>query len=1025
MGGLKEGSVFGDTWRIVPLVSLDLIDRFTASHIEVANNNNPPARVGHAAVLCGNAFIVYAGDTVDTDIDGCPDDNFYMFNINNCKYTTPLHVLNKPKGRYGHSLGVVSSSAKSSKLFMFGGQLESEVFDDLHYFELTSFKLPKARWELVVPENGLKPPPLTNHSMSIYKTKIYVFGGVYNNEKVSNDLWCYDTITNRWLQLSTTGLAPLPVNEHSAVIANDRLYLYGGNDFAGIIYDTLYCLDLHSLHWTRLAKDVSAGHPGPRCGHTMTFLPNLNKIVIMGGDKNDYVSSDPHDFDTHEDYGVEELGTMIFELDLAVADHFLRGGAVSKKVAASAAVAGGIGAAGRRTASPAPSEDTFQGHHRRSFSAGPEDFRTPNGSVDNMQKSLDPKRSEDYYNPDESYDDGYHTHDDDNVDNDDNDDNDDNVNAYGTRSSVPQRQSTLSEAGMHDNFVEVPSSTVSQHETTSDLDDMRDKYFIGERAQSPAFSNGGRYLTDEDDAGTSRANNNDTPILSRDFARSPGPVSPNGANGHNPVSRQSSVMSDLRSPVNGLRAATEKTPNASPKKSIPEENEAPLRPAPDVSRAPAAPADPQNDARVKRIISELNAQLDELKTSSKRDMDAANTRIRELEESQQTLTGGHERVLQEKDALIDELRHVVNPEQLQIDDDQDIADVQAASGTSRGFTELTKYKLDRLDLRNKLVYLETENAQLKDKFERFEPFMNNQIGELTTLQKVIKGQEDKIALLSSQVALEEVLHRQISEWKHKYEDLKVEHDNFKAIHADVEVTDDENDNVNDRSLEAGGAGTRTKSSKQISAYLERLVKSWETTKLHDEGTRLANTQDNTVVSQLQQQVDELLRTSKTQHQGSSAEVQALEAEVAAKLQSLRQYEGNYRDALQSVNNTHKALQLTNEELRNQKLLIEKLVKENNELKLFKKANNRSSTRGNIGGGVFDQGAMSSGNGSPNPGVVTPPQEEDEDEFGFTSAHYNMKLKDMEADLYILKQERDQLNETVASLKKELYLAQNT
>lgn len=945
MGGLKEGSVFGDTWRIVPLVSLDQIDRFMASHVEIANNNIPPARVGHAAVLCGNAFIVYAGDTVDTDIDGCPDDNFYMFNINNCKYTVPLHVLNKPKGRYGHLIGVVLLSAKSSKLYMFGGQLELEVFDDLYYFELTLFKLPKSRWEIVEPANGLKPPPLTNHSMSVYKSKIYVFGGVYNNEKVSNDLWCFDTVANKWLQLTTTGLAPLPVNEHSAVIANDRLYLYGGNDFAGIIYDSLYCLDLRTLHWTKLAKDVSSGGPGPRCGHTMTYMPNLNKIVIMGGDKNDYILSDPHDFETHEEYGLQELGTMIFELDVAVADHFLRGGAAPKKVAASAAGAGAL--AGKRATSPAPSEDT-QGRHRRSFSAGPEDFRTPTGSQDHLPRSLDPRYpQEEHLNPDVLL---------------------DSNNFDDTRDlNVPQRESTISAGDGLDRFVEVPSSTVSQHETTSDLDDMRDQYF----AQLPATRNNGGFLPEEDED----AKYKDTPILSKDFANHPSP--PLSPASNIDISRESSFLSGTKSPNGVSRAAVAATP----------------------TKPPVIREEPDNE-RTKKIIQELNSQLEALQLSSKRDMEQANARIAELELSQSTLSGNHERQIQEKDSLIEELKRSVNPADLEINDED--AEEQSGAPSSRGFTELTKYKLDRLEMRNRLVYLETENSQLRDKFERFEPYMNNQIGELTTLQKVIKGQEDKIALLSLQVVLEQALHKEIAEWKHKYEDLLVEHTNFKAMHTDVEVSDDDAE----RGLDGAG---NTRSSKQISSHLERLVLLWETSRRHDDDVRLIGSQDSQVVSQLQRQVDELMKTSKTQHEGSAAEVKALEAEVLAKLQALKQYEENYRDALQSVNNTHKALQLTNEELRNQKLLIEKLVKENNELRLFKKANSRFSTRGDVSNGS-----------SPIPGT---PQLE-EDEFGFTSAHYNMKLKDMEADLYILKQERDQLNEKVASLKKELYLAQN-
>lgn len=928
MGGLKEGNVFGDTWKIVPHASGANIDRFTATHIEVVNKNNPPARVGHASVLCGNAYIIYGGDTVDTDYNGFPDDNFYMFNINNHKYTIPLHILNKPRGRYGHSIGVVSVSPTSSRLYLFGGQLENEVFNDLYYFELTEFKLAKARWELVEPLNSFSPPPLTNHSMCVHKNKIYVFGGVYNNEKVSNDLWCYDTLINKWLQIDTTGSIPLPVNEHSAVIANDHLYVYGGNDFAGIIYDTLYALDLHTFKWSKLSRDFAASGPGPRCGHTVTFLPKLNKLIIMGGDKNDYISSDPDSYDTHEELEGTELGTMIFELDLHVADHFLRGG--SGKKAASA-----IGSAyGRRTTSPGPEEG---GRHRRSFSAGPEDFRTPTASVERIPRSLDPKLSaSEQFEP-----------------------------AY-----TPQRQpySRSSTAGGDFVDVDIPSSAISQKDGVSDLEGARDKYLA--ETESP-------YKNGHDDSVVSettpfdnlRSENNETPILSKDFAR------------------------DID--VNPDAITTEQPKNLE-------------EPTPNGGRNIGS-FTPQDDTKLKRVIADLNNEIAQLKQSTKAELESTSARLRSLEGENSALKDNYEKAITEKDAMIDELRRSIDPADLEIAEGAD-ADAVSQTTSKRGFTELTKYKLDRLELRNRLVFLEKENAEYRARFERFEPFMENQIGELNTLQKVIEGQENKIETLTAQIVSEEALHKEITEWKHKYEELRLEHENFKAVHAEVVPEDGEGDETS-RSI--GGHS-------KLSAHLANLTSLWKDAKRQDSDARLMTSEENATISKLQKQIDELMATSKTQHAGSSAEVKALEEELTNKLQSLRTFEQNYRDALQSVNNTSKALELSHEELRNQKLTIEKLIKENNELKLFKKANRRVSSKSPL---------VDSNGDSPAPG--TPAEEAgeaaetDDEDGGFTKAHYNMKLKDLEADLYILKQEKEQLNDTVASLKKELYLAKNS
>lgn len=53
------------------------------------------------------------------------------------------------------------------------------------------------------------------------------------------------------------------------------------------------------------------------------------------------------------------------------------------------------------------------------------------------------------------------------------------------------------------------------------------------------------------------------------------------------------------------------------------------------------------------------------------------------------------------------------------------------------------------------------------------------------------------------------------------------------------------------------------------------------------------------------------------------------------------------------------------------------------------------------------------------------EEVEEDADALENAHFNMKLKDLEADLFIMKQERDQLKDNVTALQKQLYLAQSS
>ena len=214
------------------------------------------------------------------------------------------------------------------------------------------------------------------------QNKVYVFGGVYNNEKVSNDLWVFDAINDTWTQVTTTGDIPPPVNEHSSCVADDRMYVYGGNDFQGIIYSSLYVLDLQTLEWSLLQSSAEKSGPGPRCGHSMTLLPKFNKILIMGGDKNDYVDSDPHNFETYESFNGEEVGTMVYELDLNIIDHFLAASAPVNAPTIIPPVAS-YEELPKPKKPAASARNDLQGYdrHARSFSGGPEDFATPQASA--------------------------------------------------------------------------------------------------------------------------------------------------------------------------------------------------------------------------------------------------------------------------------------------------------------------------------------------------------------------------------------------------------------------------------------------------------------------------------------------------------------------------------------------------------------------------------------------------------------------------------------------------------------------
>ncbi|KAI5956098.1 KEL2 [Candida margitis] len=1027
MGGLKDGSVFGDTWRIIPHESHEgEVLNYSAENIEVSNNNNPPARVGHSSVLCGNAFIIYGGDTVETDENGFPDNNFYLFNINNHKYTIPSHIKNKPNGRYGHTIGVVAVG-NSSRLYLFGGQLENDVFNDMYYFELNSFKSSKASWKVVDALNNFKPPPLTNHSMSVYKEKIYVFGGVYNNEKVSNDLWEFDAKEERWQQIQTSGTTPLPVNEHSACVVDDRLYIYGGNDFSGVIYSSLYVLDLKTFTWYKLLESAEENGPGPRCGHSMTYLPKFNKLIIMGGDKNDYIVADPQNFDTYEAFDGAEVGTMVYELDVSIVDQFIsepvERARKPRKAAASASAA-----------AAASSTDGFD-RHSRTTSAGPEDYATPRASPpppdrSNLNRGLSTNtmsRHADFVDVETPSgtisqvdpEDEHHLNPYDAIDRETNE----------PQIGEPVNNGHLDKAHHHG----VEDATTTTTDDDDDDDDDAEAVYLKRRSLDPKFNhenedvvtNGvsgagvaaafaaagaagksaghasvlkrtlGEPEDDDDDTIDERSRNRRSSVADKSY----------GSTSHYP-----DITSDheTSSYSHGRSYVYDDEHN--------EEKDDVVEPITTNRNIRATTSSSSNDRRLNQIIEELRNELDQVKSSTNQQLQTATEKIDSLQQQNAQLQSSHKndtdvytRQLNDKDAMINELKSSLDPSAWDPEQPQ----------TTTNLSELSRYKLERLELNNKLLYLGQENRKLHDQFTEFEPFMNNQIGELAKFQKVIKVQEEQIDKLSNQVKDQEGLHKEINDWRSRFDNLSLEFENYKAIHNDdeIEVGDDEADTSFTGGSVAGDnrsilSSARTR--RDISTQLENLVNLWNIKQPSAREVSPSATPDNNpVVAKLQQQVDDLLRISKQNDEVSNNEISTLRQELQARIANLKNLEDNYRESLQSVNNTSKALKLNQEELNNQRNFVDKLIKENNELKMFKSAHFKKS--GGSSTPVLDD-AFADAHESVN--------DVEDDEGVISNAHFNMKIKDLEADLYIIKQERDQLKDNVTALQKQLYLAQN-
>ncbi|KAI3627994.1 hypothetical protein CBS14141_001995 [Malassezia furfur] len=279
-GGLVRDSVKNDMY--IMGVEPIQVQRSTGMKMDVSLNATlvqtsgqaPLPRVGHAAVLVSNVFVLWGGDTKIRAEDK-QDEALYLLNLNNREWTRVLagsDVGAGPVGRYGHSLSIVGSN-----LLVFGGQVETTFFDELWRFDLNSLK-GTPTWQLVRP-TGPAPARRTGHSAVVYRDRLYIFGGTDGNYHY-NDTWCFDLATQTWTELKCVGYIPAPREGHAACMVDDIMYIFGGRGVDGNDLGDLASFKISSHRWFMFA------HMGPapfgRSGHTM--VTTQNRILVVGGE---------------------------------------------------------------------------------------------------------------------------------------------------------------------------------------------------------------------------------------------------------------------------------------------------------------------------------------------------------------------------------------------------------------------------------------------------------------------------------------------------------------------------------------------------------------------------------------------------------------------------------------------------------------------------------------------------------------------------------------------------------------------
>ncbi|KAA8526623.1 hypothetical protein F0562_008174 [Nyssa sinensis] len=146
-----------------------------------------------------------------------------------------------PGARSSHAVTLVGQKA-----YAFGGEFTPRVPVDnnLYVFDLNDLT-----WS-VADVTGDVPPPRVGVTMASVSTTIYVFGGRDAMHKELNELYSFDTCTNKWTLISSGDAGPANRSYHSTTADDRRVYVFGGCGVDGRLND-LWAFDVVDQKWVR------------------------------------------------------------------------------------------------------------------------------------------------------------------------------------------------------------------------------------------------------------------------------------------------------------------------------------------------------------------------------------------------------------------------------------------------------------------------------------------------------------------------------------------------------------------------------------------------------------------------------------------------------------------------------------------------------------------------------------------------------------------------------------------------------
>ncbi|EIN05797.1 galactose oxidase [Punctularia strigosozonata HHB-11173 SS5] len=287
-GGCDDKGCWQDVW------CFDVETMFW-SHPQMLGDIPPPCRA-HSATLVDRKIVIFGGGQGPQYYN-----DVYVLDTVTRRWTKPVFSHPIPAPRRAHT-----TVHHKNKLWIFGGGNGMEALNDVWTLDV-GVPIDRMRWELI--ETGpKKPSPRGYHTANLIGNVMVVIGGSDGRECFS-DVWLFNIDTLGWLNVKLE-VAHRRLS-HSSTQIGSYLFITGGHD--GTNYTSeLLLFNLVSLQYE--ARQTVGKRPSPRGYHVAVLADG--RLFVFGGFNGHEVYDDVHILDLAAAAYLPQVTSFRIEMDL-------------------------------------------------------------------------------------------------------------------------------------------------------------------------------------------------------------------------------------------------------------------------------------------------------------------------------------------------------------------------------------------------------------------------------------------------------------------------------------------------------------------------------------------------------------------------------------------------------------------------------------------------------------------------------------------------------------------------------------